>query len=79
MDPTRTRGAYGEDTLYYGRGAGAPTGVAVVGDVMSAARDIQYGSRGRTPPFGYQTLREGVNAGVESGPSAYYLRFLVND
>ena len=30
-----------DDTMYYGRGAGrAPTGSAVIGDIMEAARDV---------------------------------------
>ena len=41
------RGKYGEDTFYYGRGAGAaPTGVAVVSDLMRVAREIRSGSPG---------------------------------
>ena len=36
------KGKYGEDTLYYGRGAGKPTGVAVVSDIMRAARDLRH-------------------------------------
>ena len=36
------RGHYGEDTFYYGRGAGSsPTGVAVVSDLMRVAREIR--------------------------------------
>ena len=39
------RGDYGEDTFYYGRGAGPlPTGVAVVSDLMRVAREIRAGS-----------------------------------
>src|SRR4051812_33281975 len=38
------KGLFGEDTFYYGRGAGAlPTGVAVVSDLMRVAREIRYG------------------------------------
>ena len=46
------RGKYGEDTFYYGRGAGPkPTGVAVVSDLMRVAREIRYGSPERVSPF----------------------------
>src|SRR4029077_11332217 len=39
------KGVYGEDTFYYGRGAGSrPTGVAVVSDLMRVAREIRSGS-----------------------------------
>ena len=39
------RGIFGEDTFYYGRGAGPnPTGVAVVSDLMRVAREIRSGS-----------------------------------
>ena len=45
------RGKYGEDTFYYGRGAGsAPTGVAVVSDLMRVAREIRCGSPERVSP-----------------------------
>src|SRR5208337_830050 len=47
------RGMYGEDTFYYGRGAGAaPTGVAVVSDLMRVARELRRGS-----PSGYRRSR----------------------
>ena len=40
-------GKYGEDTFYYGRGAGPePTGVAVVSDLMRVAREIRCGEPG---------------------------------
>ncbi len=73
------KGRYGEDTLYYGRGAGAPTGVAVVSDIMSAARDLQQGSPLRAPSFGYVAPREIAEVGVEAGQTPYFLRFLVKD
>ncbi|HWF45939.1 MAG TPA: homoserine dehydrogenase, partial [Bryobacteraceae bacterium] len=51
------RGAYGEDTFYYGRGAGPkPTGVAVVSDLMRVAREIRFGSPDRVSPFAHERL-----------------------
>jgi len=73
------KGQYGEDTLYYGRGAGKPTGVAVVSDIMNAARDLRHGSSLRAPAFGYLAPREVAEVGVEAGQSPYFLRFLVRD
>lgn len=73
------KGAYGEDTLYYGRGAGKPTGVAVVSDIMSAARDLRQGSSLRSPAFGYWAPRAVAQVGVSAGESPYFLRFLVKD
>ncbi|MBI4459869.1 MAG: homoserine dehydrogenase [Acidobacteria bacterium] len=73
------KGTYGEDTLYYGRGAGKPTGVAVVSDLMEAARDLRHGSTLRTPAFGYWNLEEVTRAGIESQLRPYFLRFLVQD
>jgi len=73
------KGKYGEDTLYYGRGAGKPTGVAVVSDLMRAARDLRHGSTLRAPAFGYWKLEEVSRAGIESLLRPYFLRFLVSD
>jgi homoserine dehydrogenase len=73
------KGRYGEDTLYYGRGAGKPTGVAVVSDIMNAARDLRHGSSLRAPAFGYLDPQEIAEVGVEAGQSPYFLRFLVRD
>ena len=73
------KGTYGEDTLYYGRGAGKPTGVAVVSDVMSAARDLRHGSSLRAPAFGYGDPQETARVGNGAGRSPYFLRFLVKD
>ena len=53
------RGNYGEDTFYYGRGAGPrPTGVAVVSDLMRVAREIRFGSPERVSPFAHERLGE---------------------
>jgi len=73
------KGRYGEDTLYYGRGAGKPTGVAVVSDIMRAARDLRHGSMLRAPAFAFWQLREVTSAGIESLKRPYFLRFRVRD
>jgi homoserine dehydrogenase len=74
------RGAFGEDTFYYGRGAGAnPTGVAVVSDLMRVAREIRSGSPERVSPFAHPRLGEYQPISVELQKSPYYLRFRVKD
>lgn len=73
------KGTYGEDTLYYGRGAGTPTGVAVVSDIMSAARDLRSGAPMRAPAFGYWDPKTVTEVGVEGSQTPYFLRFLVKD
>src|SRR3990167_2936812 len=73
------KGRYGEDTLYYGRGAGKPTGVAVVSDIMRAARDLRSGANLRAPSFAFWKLEEVTRAGIDSQVRPYYLRFLVDD
>ena len=74
------RGKYGEDTFYYGRGAGAaPTGVAVVSDLMRVAREIRSGSPERVSPFAHERLGEYKPIPVTLLHSAYFLRFRVRD
>lgn len=74
------RGHFGEDTFYYGRGAGPhPTGVAVVSDLMRVAREIRSGSPERVSPFAHPRLGEYKPIPVTSQRAAYYLRFRVND
>ncbi len=74
------KGVYGEDTFYYGRGAGAsPTGVAVVSDLMRVAREIRSGSPERVSPFAHERLGEYKPVSVTLQKSSYYLRFRVND
>lgn len=74
------RGAYGEDTFYYGRGAGSkPTGVAVVSDLMRVAREIRYGSPDRVSPFAHERLGEYKPLPITTQQLPYYLRFRVED
>jgi len=74
------RGLYGEDTFYYGRGAGPlPTGVAVVSDLMRVAREIRCGSPERVSPFAHERLGEYKPIPITLNHSAYYLRFRVED
>lgn len=74
------RGAYGEDTFYYGRGAGSkPTGVAVVTDLMRVAREIRFGSCERVSPFAHERLGEYKPLPVSVQTLPYYLRFRVED
>jgi len=74
------KGAYGEDTFYYGRGAGSrPTGVAVVSDLMRVAREIRRGSPERVSPFAHERLGEYRPLPVTCEKQPYYLRFRVDD
>jgi homoserine dehydrogenase len=74
------KGLYGEDTFYYGRGAGPkPTGVAVVSDLMRVAREIRSGSPERVSPFAHERLGEYKPVPVTLQKRPYYLRFRVND
>ncbi len=73
-------GLYGEDTFYYGRGAGPlPTGVAVVSDLMRVAREIRCGSPERVSPFAHERLGEYKPIPITLSQSPYYLRFRVED
>jgi homoserine dehydrogenase len=74
------KGAFGDDTFYYGRGAGPrPTGVAVLSDLMRVAREIRYGSPERVSPFAHERLGEYKPVSVTLQHRAYYLRFRVDD
>jgi homoserine dehydrogenase len=74
------QGTYGEDTFYYGRGAGPrPTGVAVVSDLMRVAREILSGSPTRVSPFAHQRLGEYKPIPVTLQTRSYYVRFRVVD
>lgn len=74
------RGHYGQDTFYYGRGAGPlPTGVAVVSDMMRVAREIRSGSPERVSPFAHERLGEYQPISIDRLSSPYFLRFRVED
>ncbi len=74
------RGEYGEDTFYYGRGAGSkPTGVAVVSDLMRVAREIRFGSPERVSPFAHERLGEYKPLPITTQKLPYFLRFRVED
>ena len=74
------RGHYGQDTFYYGRGAGAlPTGVAVVSDIMRVGREIRSGSPQRVSPFAHERLGEYQPISVDRFSSSWFLRFRVED
>ncbi|MBL8209235.1 MAG: homoserine dehydrogenase [Bryobacterales bacterium] len=74
------RGQYGQDTFYYGRGAGPnPTGVAVVSDLMRVAREIRSGSPDRVSPFAHAKLGENRPLPITQQRTGYYLRFRVHD
>ena len=74
------KGEFGEDTFYYGRGAGArPTGVAVVSDLMRLAREIRCGSPERVSPFAHKELEDYKPVPITRQKRAYYLRFRVTD
>jgi homoserine dehydrogenase len=74
------KGKYGEDTFYYGWGAGAlPTGVAVTSDLMRVAREIRKGSPERVSPFAHERLGDNTPISVTQQKSAYYIRFRVED
>jgi homoserine dehydrogenase len=74
------RGHYGQDTFYYGRGAGPnPTGVAVVSDLMRVAREIRSGSPDRVSPFAHARLGNNRPLPIEQQRTGYYLRFRVQD
>jgi homoserine dehydrogenase len=74
------RGAHGEDTFYYGRGAGpTPTGVAVVSDLMQVAREIISGAHQRVSPFAHSALDAHQPLSIRRRVRPHYLRFRVKD
>ncbi|WHZ16757.1 MAG: Homoserine dehydrogenase [Nitrospira sp.] len=71
-----------EDVMLHGRGAGSmPTGSAVVGDVVSIARNLLKNAAGRVPPASFQQdqRRPLRMRPMEEITSLYYIRFMVLD
>jgi homoserine dehydrogenase len=74
------KGAYGQDTFYYGRGAGPlPTGVAVVSDILHAGRELLSGRANRVSPYSFKELTDYRAAPAESFRQPYYIRFRVEN
>ncbi len=73
-------GGRGGDTFYYGQGAGpAPTGVAVVSDLMAMARDMRVSGAGRAAPFAHVKLERHTPVSSGTEERQFYLRFRVRD
>jgi homoserine dehydrogenase len=73
------KGEFGQDTFYYGRGAGPhPTGVAVVSDLVRVARELRAGTAPASP-FAFTKLGEHKPVPVTEHKSAYFIRFRVED
>ena len=73
------KGEFGQDTFYYGRGAGPhPTGVAVISDLLRVARDLASG-KPPASPYAFTKLGQHKAVPVTEHKSAYFLRFRVED
>jgi homoserine dehydrogenase len=53
--------------------------VAVVSDIMRAARDLRNGCTLRAPAFGFWDLKDTSDVGIDSLQRPYYLRFVIKD
>lgn len=70
----------GGDTFYYGKGAGPePTGVAVVSDLMAAARAVRVPDRKPASPFAHVSLAPHTPVPPGTEERQFYLRFRVRD
>jgi homoserine dehydrogenase len=66
-----------DDAMFYGRGAGEfPTGSAVVGDIIDAARNIQFHCSGRIGCSCYKNIPV---KNVRETKSSYYVRMKLED
>jgi len=67
-------------SLFYGQGAGAaPTGSAVVSDVIDSCRNLLAGVSGRLPMLCAPNLQDVQLQPVDQREGRYYLRFTVSD
>lgn len=74
------KGDFGADTFYYGKGAGAsPTGVAVVSDLMRAARELRFGNAARVSPFSFTDPCDIAPRPIGEQRRPWFLRFRVAD
>ena len=66
-----------DDTMFYGRGAGAlPTGSAVVGDIMDVSRNMLFHCNGR---IGCSCYKELPIKKIGDTKSSYYIRMMLED
>lgn len=66
-----------EKTMFFGRGAGdLPTGSAIVGDIIQAARNILHDSKSR---WGCTCYRETPVISIDEVESKYYIRISAKD
>jgi homoserine dehydrogenase len=82
FNAVRLTGDFVGPVMLTGKGAGMDaTASAVVGDVISSARDLLAGSKMRTSPLGYrtETLERLPVKAMEDLWGQYYLRFLIVD
>ena len=76
------RGESVGESMLYGRGAGgAPTGSAVVSDLIDIARNIRMGMLGRVPAESFQSTARPLLPikPIDQIESRYYLRFMAQD
>ena len=82
FNAVRLKGDFVGPVILTGKGAGMDaTASAVVGDVISSARDLLAGSKMRTSPLGYRTeaLEKLPVKAITDLWGPYYLRFLIVD
>lgn len=82
FNAVRLKGDFVGPIILTGKGAGMDaTASAVVGDVMTSARDLVAGSKMRTSPLGYRSeaLEKLPVRAISDLWGPYYLRFLVVD
>jgi homoserine dehydrogenase len=82
FNAVRLKGDFVGPVILTGQGAGMEaTASAVIGDVISATRDLLAGSKMRTAPLGYRTeaLEKLTVKAITDLWGQYYLRFLIVD